>query len=149
MLLSTTANLFILLKLAVNHRTGRIVALIWSGLLLSGLLTLTTFDLTTHLVIKRAQQASGLEQVRTYLTTHDAQALRPEIEVFRLYPDLAVVQRVLDDPILLEKLPREFFDTKVRPPWLIEYSPWLTLLSAGWLIFIAIKCGRPVKPEQG
>lgn len=140
LVLGVIANLLVLLRLAGQNRSGRIAAILWSGTLLAGLLTLTTTNLSLHLPFKRIRDTAGLAQIRSYLTTNDAAVFVPVLHMPPLHPNITVVQRVLDDPQLRRVLPREFFDEKVRPPWLIEYSPWLTLLSATALILAAIKC---------
>lgn len=145
LLLGVTANLFVLLKFAVKPRPGRIAALLWTGSLLTGLLMLTTTNLSLHLPFKRYQDSASLAQVRAYLTTNDASVFTQEQPEATIHPNIAVVKQVLDDPPLRRILPREFFDEKVRPPWLIEYSPWLALLSAIGLILAASKSNRPVK----
>jgi hypothetical protein len=149
LLLGVAANFFILLRFSAHSRPGRIATLLWSGTLLAGLLTLTTTNLSLHLPFKRHQDAISLTQGRAYLATNDPMVFTQEPAQATLHPNIAVVQRVLDDPQLRRVLPREFSDEKARPPWVIEYSPWLTLLSTSGLIFMAIKCSRPVKPEQG
>lgn len=145
LLLGMVANLFVLLRFAGSSRPGRIAALLWSGTLLAGLLTLTTTNLSLHLPFKRYQDTASLAQVRAYLTTHDAAVFSQEQQRATLHPNVAVVQRVLDDPQLRQVLPREFFDANTRPPWLVEYSPWLLLLCATGLIFVVCRCARPAK----
>jgi hypothetical protein len=145
LLFGVAANLLVLLNFAEPNRAGRIAALGWTGVLLAGLLTLTTADFSLSLPFKRAQGAAGLAQVRAYLATHDPAVFTPEGKFFPLHPDPAVVRHVLDDPQLRPVLPREFSNSSLRPPWLIEFSPWLTMASAGGLLLMAIKSPRPAK----
>jgi len=145
LLLSAVANLFILLKFAGPSRVGRIAALLWCGTMLAGLLTLTTTNLSLHLPFKRYQNTISLTQVRTYLATNDATVFNQEKSPTTLHPNVAVVRKVLDDPHLRPVLPQEFFDASIRPPWLIEYSPWLMLLSSVGLLLVTTRSIRPSK----
>ena len=116
LLFGVVANGFVLLKFAGQGRTGRIAALLWTGVCLAGLLTLTTTNLSLHLPFKRGQNTASLTQIRAYLATHDPAALNEGAFPTLLHPDTAVVRRVLDDPQLQQKLPREFSDLYAPPP---------------------------------
>jgi hypothetical protein len=142
LILGVAANLIILLEFAPIRSVGRICAFIWSGTLLAGLLTLTTANLLLHLPFKRAQSETGLTQTRSYLAHRDPAVLIPKIPALAVHPNPAVMQEVLDDPELRAVLPREFFDSSARPPWLIEYSPWLVMLSSAGLLLVAAKYRR-------
>ena len=142
LLLGAAANLFILLRFAAPSRPGRIAALLWTG---HPARQPSRPDDPLHLPFKRHQDAISLAQVRAYLATNDPTVFTQEMPQATLHPNIAVVQRVLDDSQLHRVLPREFSDEKVRPPWLIECSPWLTLLGAVALLWVAIKFVRPIK----
>jgi hypothetical protein len=142
LVLGVAANFFLLLQLAAANRTVRIATLGWTGLLLAGLLTLTTTNLSLHLPYKRAQDTASLAEVRAYLATGDATVFTRDPEHTGPHPDPAVVRRVLDDPYLRKILPAELSDPSARPPWVITWSPWLVLLSGSWLIVAALRCGR-------
>ncbi len=120
LLIGATTNLCILLVYAAANRQGRIATLLWTGLMLTGLLTLTTTNLSFHLPFKRAHDQASLAQIRTYLADHDASVFPSAQKITMLHPNTTVVQSVLDDPQLGRVLPREFSDATVRPPWLIE-----------------------------
>ncbi len=145
LLLGVAANFFLLLKFAAQHRTGRIAALCWTGIFLAGLLTLTTTNLSLHLPYKRMQDAASFTQIRAYLTTHDPAVFHQQQVLPFVHPNTTVVQRILDDPQLQPRLPREFSDAAIRPPWLIEFSPWFTLLSGIGLLLTAINYSRTAK----
>lgn len=134
-LLGTAAQLFGALTLATRRGLGGRLALLgWSALLAAGLLLLTEKNLTLHLPYKRAQDRAALSAVRSYLDTGDAAAFRHHPAVGWLHPDPAVVQRVLDDPMLRPKLPRELRGTPDEPlarrPAVIAHSRGLALAAA-------------------
>jgi hypothetical protein len=145
LLLGVAANLFLLLSLAPRHRVGRPAALTWTGTLLTGLLALTTTNLSLHLPYKRAQDAASLGQIRAYLATRDDTVFAGNPQFPSPLPDAMTARRVLDDPRLLPLLPEEIADPAARPPWLIRSSPWLALLSGGAVLWVVIRSLRPVK----
>ncbi len=142
LILGVAANLLVLLEFTPTRSIGRICAFIWTGTLLAGVLTLTTTNLSLHLPFKRAQSESSLSQIRSYVAHHDPAVLIPKIPALAAHPNPAVMQEVLDDPKLQAVLPREFFDSSIHPPWLVEFSPWLVIPSIVGLLLTAAKCGR-------
>ena len=91
------------------------------------------------------QDAASFTQIRAYLTTHDP-AVFHQLQVLPfVHPNTTVVQHILDDPQLQPRLPREFSEAAIRPPWLIEFSPWFTLLRGIGLLLTAINCSRTAK----
>lgn len=137
LVLGTAAQLLILLRLAAAGRSARIAALLWSGCLLAGLLTLTTHVLTVNLPFKRRQDAVGLAQIRAYLDTRDPATLSQGAGPAPLHPDPAVVRRVLDDPVLASTLPRAFSDPSARPPLFVILGPWLLIPALVGLLLAA------------
>ena len=146
LLLGVAANLFVLLQFVPLRLSGRIAALVWSGILLAGLIPLTATNLSVNLPFKRAQDDASLAQVRSYLSAHDATVFTRDPEFTGPHPDPAVVRRVLDDPLLRPLLPVEFSKTSSHPPGLIALGPWLALVGSVLLLGVAIGYFRPTKP---
>lgn len=146
LLFGAAANFLMLVRLFAQHPRARSAGLLWGGGLLTGLLMLSTHVLSLNLPFKRQQDAAGLTQVRAYLETRDARVLVPTPGPAPLHPDLAVVQRVLDDPVLRPVLPVEFFNPAARPPRIVTHASWLTILALAGLLatvgFLPRKQGR-------
>lgn len=134
-LFGASANLLILLRHVVRYPRARIAALLWGGCLLAGLLAHSTQVLSLNLPFKRRQDADGLGQIRAYLATNDPRVLAPPAGPPSLHPNPAMVQRVLDDPVLRPILPVEFSDPTARPPAVIAYGAWLTALALAAMFF--------------
>lgn len=113
--------------------------------MLAGLLTLTTTNLTLNLPYIRDRDAVSLLQVREYIETHDATIFTRDPQHPGPHPDPSAVLLVLDDPLLRNFLPAEFFDSVARLPRLIQFSPSLGLISALALILIVIPWFPPTK----
>lgn len=131
LLLGAAGHLFAALRLMDLGRPGRLLALGWSAAMIAGLIALTTTNLTLNLPYKRAQDAAGLRQIRTYLATGDAAALAADPPQFALHPDPQAVQRALDDPVLRPRLPKTFFDAPDAP------TPKPAVVAHGRALFIA------------
>jgi len=146
LLLGVAANLMVSLQFIPLHRVGRIAGLLWSGVLLAGLIELTTTNLSLNLPFKRAQDNASLTQIRAYLATHDATIFTRDPAVTGPHPDPAIVRRVLDDPLFRPILPEEFTDVSVPVPRLIDFGPWLALLSGLSLLGVSINWCRRSRP---
>lgn len=142
LVVGAVAQCVILLRLVAATPRARIPALLWGGCLLAGLLLLTTHVLSVNLPPKRRQDRDALAAVRAYLTTGDAAAFTATPAVASaLHPDPAVVRRVLDDPVLRPRLPREFTADQ-PPPWLVRHGAWLLALAAA-VLPVAARLRRP------
>jgi hypothetical protein len=151
LLLGVAAQGFAVLRLAVEAaRPGRLLALAWIAALLFGLLTLTTTNLTFNLPFKRAQDAAGIQQVRTYLATGDATVFTRDPLFPGPHPNPGSIQRVLDDPLLRPVLPAVFFSDRPEAvsgtrPWLIERGRSLALLAAVAFGLALVRLARDAK----
>lgn len=137
LVVGAVAQSVILLRLIAATPRARIPGLLWGGCLLAGLLLLTTHVLSLNLPHKRRQDHEALAAVRAYLATGDAAAFAAAPSVSAaLHPDPAVVRRVLDDPVLRSRLPREFTADQA-PPWLVRHGAWLAAVAAAALLLAA------------
>ena len=122
LLLGVVAQLYAAVRMAVEAgRPGRLLLLGWSSLVLMGLITLTTTQLSLNLPYKRTQDRESLAQIRMYLKTADASVLTGGSAVAGPDSNATEITRVLTDPILRPILPQEFYHDVPRP-WLISHA---------------------------
>ncbi len=139
LLIGAAANFLILARLIAHQPRVRIATLVWTGLVLAGLLMLSTHVLSLNLPFKRQQDAAGLAQIRSYLATRDPAALNHESGFAPLHPNPAVVHQVLEETVLQPVLPQEFTKPAAKPPAGVRLGFWLTILATAGLLFAAMR----------
>jgi hypothetical protein len=139
LLLGVAGQLFAGLRIFASHgRAGRVTGLVWCGMAIGGLISLTETNFTLHLPFKRTQDRANLAIVRAYASTGDASVFTRDPNFSGPHPDPRVVQRVIDDPDLRATLPAAVLAPEGSPaaelPWVIRHSPALTAVSVALLL---------------
>jgi len=135
-LLGAAANLFILLRYGSTHRASRIAALGWIGVVLAGLMSITTSNFSLHLPYKSMQDRANLAMVRDYLDHHDPAVFARDPYFPGPHPEASSVIRVLDNPQLRSILPSELLGRPSAQPWLIEHA--LIFAGCGVMLLLAV-----------
>lgn len=122
-------NATLLFLLCARLPRGRIVAVTWIATATLGLVLLGAGSLTFNLPFKAQQNNTAAAMIAAYRETRDPAVFEAEPPFLRPHPSPASVISVLDDPLLGPILPPEIRDGTSSKPWLVEFSPWLALIS--------------------
>ncbi|HLP07365.1 MAG TPA: hypothetical protein VK178_04305 [Opitutaceae bacterium] len=144
LMLGALGNSVALFSLGMRHPRGPLAAMIWVGLMLSGLGFLGAGSLTFNLPFKELQNETAATMITIYHRTRDPRVFETEPPFLRPHPNPRSVIAVLEDPVLAPILPVELHGATASKPWLIEYAPWLSLGAATLLAgSLLARCGVP------